>query len=115
MQYYLVGVQASWGPNMDFQEVTDSLYYYNLYENGTFQRIIENEIESGTFEEKENGTRIEMTLTFDDPKNLLVQSCYEEWEIFLFDGKGQMLGTWADCDGPILYFKGRPLNQVGEI
>lgn len=114
-QYFLVGYRASFSPNPVFIEVSDSLYFYNFFEDGTFQKIIGEEETLGTYEEGDFNGLEGIELTFNDPESNLIHSCFWGREFFSFDEQDRMVGSWEACDGPTLYFEGGSLIQVGGV
>lgn len=116
LQYSLKGYQPSFVPNADFVEITDSLYFYNFYENGTFIKQIGEESVTGTFEGSLLDENVEeIILNFDEPTSNLIHSCYRGQEYFVVEEEKQLVGSWQACDGPSLYFKGSSLVVVGKL
>lgn len=106
IQYYLTGYQGSYTPNPTYVPVTDSLYFYNLNEDGTFQKQIGEEIALGTFTEVslQDGTNA-VELTFENPESNLIHSCYFGQEYFTIQPDESWVGQWQACDGPFLFFQ----------
>jgi len=113
IQYSLVGYQYLFSPNQEFVSVKDSLYFYNLNEDGTFLKQIGKEISRGTYDSRVDGENEFIELTFDDPQNNLIHSCYAGKEFFIMKEEKRIVGTWGDCDGPLLYFQGSSIIRLG--
>lgn len=114
IQYYLTGYEGSFTPNPIFVPVTDSLYFYNLNENGSFQKQIGEEVAVGTYTELILQDEIEMLeLTFDDPESNLIHSCYFGQELFAIQPDESWTGQWQACDGPILFFQEKSMIEKG--
>ncbi len=102
--YELVGYQPSFSPNQEFVPVTDSLYTYRLFDTGSFEKRIGDDIAEGKFSTKDLDGQNALLLTFDDPNSDLIHSCYQGEEYLLSRTDGSLVGTWQACDGPVLFF-----------
>lgn len=105
LQYFLVGIQPSWAPNMDFIPVSDSLYYYQFNDDGTFLKRVGDQTAKGTFKDPEIDDFEGILLTFEDQDSDLIHSCFRGEEYLNNLGNNELSGTWQACDGPTHYFK----------
>ncbi|MFT4858016.1 MAG: hypothetical protein ACI8YP_001878 [Algoriphagus sp.] len=105
LQYFLVGIQPSWSPNMDFTPISDSLYYYQFNDDGTFLKRVGAQTAKGTFKDPEIDDFEGIALTFEDQDSDLIHSCFRGEEYLTSLGNNELAGTWEACDGPKLFFK----------
>jgi hypothetical protein len=105
LQYFLVGIQPSWSPNMDFTPISDSLYYYQFNDDGTFLKRVGDQTAKGTFKDPEIDDFEAIALTFEDQDSDLIHSCFRGEEYLTSLGNNELAGTWEACDGPKLFFK----------
>jgi hypothetical protein len=105
LQYFLVGFQSSWAPNTEFVSVSDSLYYYQFNDDGTFLKRVGEQIAKGTFKDPEFDDFEGIVLTFEDQDSDLIHSCFRGEEYLKSLGNNELAGTWEACDGPTLFFK----------
>ncbi|WP_139316501.1 hypothetical protein [Algoriphagus marinus] len=105
LQYFLVGIQPSWAPNMDFIPVSDSLYYYQFNDDGTFLKRVGDQTAKGTFKDPEIEDFDGIVLTFEDQDSDLIHSCFRGEEYLNNLGNNELSGTWQACDGPTHFFK----------
>jgi hypothetical protein len=105
LQYFLVGIQPSWSPNMDFTPISDSLYYYQFNDDGTFLKRVGDQTAKGTFKDPEIDDFEGILLTFEDQDSDLIHSCFRGEEYLTSLGNNELAGTWEACDGPKLFFK----------
>ncbi len=109
IQYKLVAYQASFIPNPTYVPVSDSLYFYNFYKDGTFQKQVGTEKTEGKFEEVTRDEMNYLELYFDEPESPLIDGCYGGQELLVVKPELELEGTWSHCDGPTLFFKGKAL------
>jgi hypothetical protein len=105
LQYFLVGIQPSWAPNMNFIPVSDSLYYYQFNDDGTFLKRVGDQTAKGTFKDPEIEDFDGIVLTFEDQDSDLIHSCFRGEEYLNNLGNNELSGTWQACDGPTHFFK----------
>lgn len=110
------GTASSWVADPQITPIVDSLYYYQLREDGTFTKFIgEYELE-GTYEMSDDHTNDAKYLTFhyDQATYLedrerdgfgLIHYCGQDYEPFVFIDSNTIKGSWGACDGPHMYFE----------
>ena len=105
LQYFLVGIQPSWSPNMNFTPVSDSLYYYQFNDDGTFFKRVGDQTAKGTFKESELEEFEGVVLAYEDQDSDLIHSCFKGEEYLQSLGNNEFSGTWQSCVGLTHYFK----------
>ena len=103
--YFLVGIQSTWAPDMDYIPVSDSSYYYQFNDDGTFLKRVGDQTAQGTFKDPEEADFEGILLTFEDQENPLIHSCFRGEEYLTNLGNNELAGTWQACDGPTHFFK----------
>lgn len=110
------GISSSWVANPEITPVVDSLYYYELREDGTFTKFIGEFELNGTFE-KEGDLSNEaeyLIFKYDQETYLedrerdgfgLIHYCGQDFEPFYYVDSNTIRGSWGACDGPNLYFE----------
>ncbi|WP_134200083.1 hypothetical protein [uncultured Algoriphagus sp.] len=112
------GISSSWEANPVINPIADSLYYYELNENGTFTKFIGEFELHGNYEtvaDADNNPEY-LVFRYDQETYLedrerdgfgLIHYCGQDYEPFSFVDSNTIKGSWGACDGPNLYFERR--------
>ncbi len=116
-EWILKGYKSGWIPEKDIVPIKDSVYRYNLRQDGSFVKTIGHYQLTGTYD-FETGTEGGnfVTLNYDEASVKLdeesgswglIHYCGQTYEPFVILDSKTVRGSWSECDGPNLYFERR--------
>ena len=103
-KWALAGYQVDISGDLEYTNIQDSAYVYALMPNGTFTKTVGDYKLEGKYEQSTSDGLTRYKFTYSATNSLLIHSCSSGTEDYFINSKGQLTGTWDECDGPKLYF-----------
>ena len=103
-KWALAGYQVNVLGEMEYTSIQDSAYIYSMMPDGSFTKTVGEYTLQGTYEQSISEGLTHYKFQYSTKNSLLVHSCTTDAEDYFINSKGQLTGTWDECDGPKLYF-----------